>query len=248
MIIPFDEVKWMCPIVCKSGFSTLGGVYYKKKTGKQLDAKAGVWDSIMPILSKENNDFRRRFRENKSFVVYRDPVERFISLYTNMVSNEGSHKAYIIRAMGGDMDVEEARVQLFSDVGFFVEKGLELASKRGDEHVTKLVDCLSMGDFTGHHGVDVIVMLKDLDAFIKNELKEDLQGKHRNASRKKVDTSVFDPYREKIKEFYKDDYEFLKKNQHKVYDPSKPFKLTAWQKTARFLYWGYVRLRYHNQY
>lgn len=78
--------NWANLYVFKSGFSTVAAQSYTYFTGDTLDDDAIVWNEIYPYL-KSYNDLANR----KLFIVWRDPIERCMSLYNEMIHCPGTH-------------------------------------------------------------------------------------------------------------------------------------------------------------
>lgn len=209
MIFDFSDTNWLCPCVFKSGFSTLGYVYYYKKTGMLLGDSDNIFNHIRPMCMEDCN--YPNLQDYKIFAVWRDPVKRFISLYTDMMTYPDQHP-YFVSQVGIPQE------KLLSSIDVFTEYALKAAAQGKDVHVNTLCNSL----FTNRiqlKNVECFVPIQYLDDFIVNELKYKENLPRRNASNKEIDISGFAQHEDKIREVYKIDYYLYSLMKDKLYMP-----------------------------
>ena len=78
--------NWSNLYVFKSGFSTVAAQSYTYFTGQTLDDDASVWNEIFPYLKSYKD-----LANHKMFIVWRDPIERCMSLYNEMLHCPETH-------------------------------------------------------------------------------------------------------------------------------------------------------------
>lgn len=196
----FEDTRWITPVVSKCGCSTLGAIWYWKLTHKLLDKDADVFYSIFPY--RKHNRSLLRCSSYRIFVVWRDPFKRLVSLYTELLNNPDAHKRSFIPRTG------HTREQLLSDVGLFVRCALYTANH--DAHVCTQKESLRRVGMCAED-IDVVVKIEDMKDFVEKELKYEQPYFPRNVSIPDFDASVFEPYREEIENFYREDYELYDK-------------------------------------
>lgn len=137
----------------------------------------------------------------KVFSVYRDPVERLVSFYTNKVIDE-NHNDWLVSL--GMMSCS------FDEVLSAVESSLTNDSPfMQDQHIRRQVDTYPVVD------IDIIVPLEHLDDFLR---ENGITPPHQNVSKGEKPT-LTQEQEERIKKLYAADYELLKSP--KVWTPSK---------------------------
>lgn len=152
----------------------------------------------------KNYAFDNRRPNTKSFIVYRDPFERFVSLYKDMVG-EPTHHTELKFLYNKDSKVMQTNFMKY----FVFSNGGNYDKNEHTKRITDLYDKNELND------VDLIVDIKDLSTFIKNELGMD--HINRNVSKNNIDISMFMRYKNIICNYYKPDYDFYELNKHKFY-------------------------------
>ena len=208
MLLEFTDTKYVCPVLYKCGYSTLGYVYFYKKAGRLLKKYEDTDDAIMQYYNPRTIDL---YNDYKVFFVWRDPYERLVSLYKDTASGS-MHHAGLVKEMG------YPRKELLNDIGLFVQAALDVARAKRDNHVKKQADVLRDEHITLDR-VDVIVDIKDLQPFIYNDLQFTEAKVMRNISRKDIDVSGFEEYRQQIVSFYQEDYDIRTNYSQKFYIP-----------------------------
>lgn len=183
-------------VVFKSGFSTLGNIVYFENKGEFLTKNHSVYNKL-----QQNNLFSKILLQKKTFIVWRDPYDRIMSLYKDLITNRYGHDGFLSGTNLSYDNIENQKDE-------FIQKCL----KMDDAHTYSIIKQISFK----HHKIDCIVPLNKLDKFIREELKHDYYIPN-NISNKDIDVSYFEKYRDIIKEVYKEDYELLNINKDIIY-------------------------------
>lgn len=169
-------------------------------------------DNIHAAIGFEENNFltkvinKSKIKANSiKFAVYRDPVDRFISIYKHFIL--AGNKRWYIDALNLRNDNNFDRFIEFAK--FEISKSNSLMQ---DEHIRKQIDYYKEED------VDYIVKLEDLNDFLKYINIDPANYKLNNTDKYK-DFTINDSQKEIIKNLYKDDYNILKSN--KIWDKNK---------------------------
>lgn len=80
--------NWATLFMLKSGFSTLAANSYKFLTGETLPEDCEVYDRTEPYFKSYSE-----IKHCKKFIVWRDPIDRCISIYNELKCNPRSHAA-----------------------------------------------------------------------------------------------------------------------------------------------------------
>ena len=80
--------NWATLFMLKSGFSTLAANSYKFLTGETLPDNCDVYGQTEPYFKSYSE-----IKDCKKFIVWRDPIDRCISIYNEMKCNPKSHAA-----------------------------------------------------------------------------------------------------------------------------------------------------------
>lgn len=136
--------------------------------------------------------------------MWRDPYERLISYYKDLITHKGSH--------GGDCyaDTEDGVFNNFINkfvLGKYYGSG-EMS------HTAKIVNGIYNKNILDK--IDMFVHINKLSTFIEHELGVS-QPIKRNVSKTTIDTSSFERYKDLIQEYYKDDYEYFSQNLDRFY-------------------------------
>lgn len=186
-------------IIFKNGYSTLGSVSYKYKTGIDLSIDENVWMNIQQFT------YITKRPDSKVFIVYRDPYERLISLYKDLMTGVNLHL---------DMKrlYKDGKDKIFDN---FVEYFIKQKHYNYNGHTQQIINLFSKEELDS---IDLIVDIKDLSKFINTELN--MRFIKRNVSNADIDISGFNEYKDEIIEFYKPDYDWYNENKHKFWIPS----------------------------
>lgn len=186
-------------IIFKNGYSTLGSVSYKYKTGNELSIDENVWANIQQFT------YTTKRPDSTVFIVYRDPYERLISLYKDLMTGVNLHL---------DMKhlYKDGKDKIFDN---FVEYFIKQKHYNYDGHTKQITNLFSNEELDS---IDLIVDIKDLSKFINTELN--MSFIKRNVSNTDIDVSGFNKYKNEIIEFYKPDYDWYNENKHKFWIPS----------------------------
>ena len=199
----FEDTGYLNFIIFKNGYSTLGNVLiYKKENRFIID---GIHSSVRPY----KKSFKQVYKPNKttSFIVYRKPYERFISLYKDIMSNDVNHQVVLEKYGLSRSEIKQNPLSFLKILEF---QGIH------DAHVMSQTECIERGNLS-FSMIDLIVPIEQLSEFISKELHVSLeQVPHTNAS-KNIDASMFEPYREKIEAYFKKDLSIPLQYGHKFY-------------------------------
>jgi hypothetical protein len=144
------------------------------------------------------------------FAVYRDPVERFLSVYYDKVSPLRS-SGKPVRKYFSASGIIDADIDTFLD---FTEMELQKEnSLLQDEHLRR------QSSFYEPSNVDFIVPLEELNTFLIEHLDINTSG-YFNKSSRSASTRITEKQKEILELLYKDDYELLKAMN--VYYPRLP--------------------------
>lgn len=202
MIIPFENENLLNIVILKNGFSTIGAVYSKLYMNKELNESDNTWNNI--IKNIQLNDIN--YVGYKKFFVYRDPYERLVSMYKDILTGNMNHKTFL--------KLFKKRRYLCFNIDNFVNVCLNKISK--DEHIKRQSDIIKESGYEP----DFMVRMEDLSDFIEQELHIVYKKKH-NQSKKNISVEGFEKYRERIKEVYKEDYDLYEKYKNKIWKKKK---------------------------
>lgn len=201
----FYNEKYINTIILKNCQSTLATIYLKKYFNYDYKDHNSC---INGDNSEEYNFLLKNCIHNESyidklqnegykkFIVYRDPFDRFLSLYKDMKISDYNHLYEVSLGLNNKLSDEE-----------YLKKYLELKNANLDDHITP--------QYKFYRNVDFIVLDKDLNKFIINELKFEPIIKN---SSKSLDISKYEnmfKFKDIIYENYKEDLELI--NKYKIY-------------------------------
>lgn len=197
MVLQF-QTDWQNAVILKSGFSTLGNLIYNENTGKWLNKNHTVFNMIY----YNHLYFTNLDPEKKLFIVWRDPYDRIISLYKDLVTNKQGQDGFLT---GTNLSYDNIENQK--------DEFIKVCLLKNNNHVKIIKHQIG----NKINCIDCIVPINKLDKFIKEELKHDYYIPN-NISRKDIDVSYFEKYRDIIREEYKEDYELLEMYKDKIYE------------------------------
>lgn len=189
--------NWDYRILYKAGYSTVGASYYYINTGQLLDPSADVWTYIRP------GHFRGARQGTKKFLVWRDPVKRFVSLYTDLYYSRDAAHAELAHVFRGLSNMQFQRR--------YIEHFVLNEQYHTDPHSMRWTDMDNIDV------IDTIVLLEDLDDFMEMELGIPKGTIPRRNVSKPVDTSIFMMHTNRIRKYYERDYQWLEANKHKIW-------------------------------
>jgi len=207
--IPCYSKKFLFIHLPKNGVSSLKKIVAKLDDGKELKGLA-----IHDYFGYKNEGNKRietseiddqRFDSFVKFAVYRDPVERLISLYLDKVSplrnKEKVNRRYFesVNLIGVN----------FSSFFRFTKRELKKQIAFQDEHIRKQSDNYKPED------VDYIVPIKHLNCFMKDVVKVEIPKKENKSNPAEIPIRFIS----KIEKLYKEDYKLL--DASNVYKPNK---------------------------
>lgn len=153
--------RFLAVNIPKNGSRSILTAVYEKDIGGKLPADIYAFFGFkfdgkyrIPIAAGSSEEFR----EFTKFAVWRDPVERLLSLYRDKVATLVSEKAqsyFLMRGIVGGS---------FDDFLLFVEDELRRPPIETDEHIRRQIDFFKPSD------VDWIVPIDHLSLFMEKEL------------------------------------------------------------------------------
>jgi len=209
--IPCYSNKFLFICLSKNGVTSL------KKLVAKLDDDEEPKDLAIHDHFGFKNDGEKRLRIqdiNKEsfdsfikFAVYRDPVKRLVSLYSDKIS-PFRNKENIDRRYFESVDLLDAK---FSSFFSFVKRELKKEPAFQDEHIRRQSSNYRPED------VDYIVPIKHLNGFMKDVVKIQMPRKENKSN----PTEIPKRFVSKIKKLYQDDYKIL--DAPNVYTPNNDF-------------------------
>lgn len=194
--LSFPGTNYTNIVIFKNGFSTLGAISFYKHFNKIFPENISTWH----VVKKYKILFNNYNKEDKLFVVWRDPLERMISMYKDL-----NNHANLKNAFGKN----------FKE--FLKNYIIKSRQKNTDAHIKR--QHLFLTDFNKEN--ILIVKIKDLPVFAKYELKYDLDFKIRNKTDHiSLENEIIqmNNFTRAFKEEFKKDYDIL--NEYNVYSPS----------------------------
>jgi hypothetical protein len=174
--------------ICEQDFSSSGTSNPHDLVGYVLDA--GKRLSREAISGQQYDTFVK-------FAIYRDPVERFVSLYRNKISKDRQDAArpYTYFSKCGIVDVG---VDEFID---FAERELTKDIARQDQHIRR------QSSYYDPDEVDHIVHLRDLGTFFEAELDASLPKRLNKTCASRVPFTAVQ--RSRVERLYEKDYQLF---------------------------------------
>lgn len=192
--IIFKNEGYINGVIFKNCFSTLSSIYLIKYfnlhyTGDMFYRIIGHFknDNVAKLLKDQYN--------LKKFVIYRDPFDRFVSLYKDMHADYNNHLALREHGLLPTQSNDE-----------FVKNYLKL--KNFDKHI--------ISQKQQYVDVDLVVPYENFNKFVKNELKFD-EEIYENSTKNILLNAYNDllKYKDLIYENYQDDLNIL--NEYEIY-------------------------------
>ncbi len=204
----FEDTGYLNFIIFKNGYSTLGNVLIYKKEHRFI--ADGIHSAVWPY----KKSFKQVYKPNKtiSFIVYREPYERFISLYKDIMSNDKNHQVILEKYGLSRSEIKQNPLVFLKILDF---------QGKHDAHVMSQTECIKRGNLS-FSMIDLIVPIEQLSEFISKELHTSMEQVPRTNASKNIDVSMFESYREKIESFYKEDFSIPLQYGHKFYKRKDP--------------------------
>lgn len=215
-LIYYEVAKNACTSIASCIYSS----NWKTLFSPKITDKVSVWD----CLSKNNHALKIKhlfinpvYRNNihkyphyTKFLVYDDPVDRFIRMLNNKHINHHSIASMIMPPYSND-------IHEFIDMCILVTQLNVLNTHAWDQHLVPITQngAMYINDVTD------FVYLKDVSVFLKEKFNLTL-GRHNAMPKEKklISREVLLPYQlEKIQEIYKDDYQIPIKYKDKFFSP-----------------------------
>lgn len=197
--ILFKNEKYINTVILKNCQSTLGAIYLKKYFNydyidhNEVNGNNNLSWGFLESKFEYNEHYIDELQKNgyKKFVVWRDPFDRFLSLYKDMhVCN--NHQRLQSLGLNNKLNQEE-----------FLKKYLEIKYLDLDEHIRP--------QYKFYRNVDFIVPIENVNKFIINELNyEPIQKNSTNNLDKSIYKDLY-KFKDIIYENYKEDLELIEK-------------------------------------
>lgn len=203
----FSNENLINTVILKNAQSTIASVYldkyynfkYKDHNSDNPDNDYSWWYLYSKFEQDEHKIDILQLVKYKKFVIYRDPFDRFLSLYKDMKLKDTNHLH--LQKLGLTTSLSDSN---------FVDKYIEISNNNLDEHCMK--QCLF------YRNVDIIVPINKLNKFITNELQYNKQPKLNSTDKlpESEYTNMY-KYKNKIKEHFKLDYEIINEHKNIIY-------------------------------
>lgn len=181
------------PVVSRCACTTLKNIAIRENLGVTLNNP----DDIHSRVGYNLNEYLKNYKDIPEyaikFAVYRDPVERLLSVYKHFCI-DGATNTYFEY-----LSLKNSSFDRFLE---FVQFELgKLNPLDQDEHIRR------QSDFYNDYEVDFIVKISDLDDFLKSQGVEPLKIKFNNSSNVHID--ITSENKERIIKMYENDYSML---------------------------------------
>lgn len=211
-----DKLKALCYVISKCGCSTLVNTFIKYDVDSQTDLNLPPWEKREKFIVKANYtdiETTTKYDDYVKFIIVRDPIERFLSLcnYVITVSNYiSSYNSQNYYSNSFDKRLHIDLILCLAKMNSYVKN-----SKLKDQHFSPQYD--EIKSITKY---DCVVWLKDLQAFFLEKFDAVAIKCNENTSNLISKTDLTNTHIKKIKDIYKEDYEFL--NTATFYKPKNP--------------------------
>lgn len=215
-----DNLKAICYIISKAGCSTVTNAFIKHDIDSTFDTTRDPWNRNTKLQRKQITvpfseiEYTCKYDNYTKFIVFRDPLSRFISLCNFAVNNRGGNLA---KPYTDAIIDKAANKEQFINLMILLAKLNSLVSngKLKDQHFSPQYD-----EIKSVTKLNYVVMLPDLQKFFieKFGVTADICNESKIKIFSKDDLKDYQLQR--IKDIYKDDFELL--NRFTFYKPKNP--------------------------
>lgn len=215
-----DKLKALCYIVSKAGCSTITNTFIKNDIDSSFDTTKDPWNRNTKWQRNKINtpynqiEYTCKYDDYTKFLVFREPISRFLSLCNFAIDNRGGNLA---RPYTDAIADKVANKEQFINLMILLAKLNSLVSngKLKDQHFSPQYD-----EIKSITKLNYVVMLPDLQKFFIE--KFGVEANICNESKTKIFSKddLKDYQIKRIKDIYREDFELLEK--FTFYKPKNP--------------------------